>query len=77
MHAASMLGTASDIANLASTGHGYEGTDRIGRTPCHLAAIAGNLKNLKTLVDLGADFEVPLYIHSVNAFLCRCCAACR
>ena len=58
MHAASMLGTAADIATLAAAGHGHEGTDRNGRTPCHLAALSGNLKNLKTLVELGADLEV-------------------
>lgn len=57
MHAASMLGTAADIATLTEAGHGHGGTDRNGRTPCHLAALSGNLKNLKALVDMGADLE--------------------
>lgn len=57
MHAASMLGTAADIASLTAAGHGHGGTDKNGRTPCHLAALSGNLKNLKVLVDMGADLE--------------------
>ena len=60
MHAAAVLGTATDILALASAGHEIEGRDKVGRTPCHLAAIADNVKNLEALVDLGAHLEVQL-----------------
>ena len=58
MHAAALLGTAADISALAAAGHEFEGRDNIGRTPCHLAAISGNVKNLQALVELGAHLEV-------------------
>jgi hypothetical protein len=69
MHAASMLGTAADIASLTAAGHGHGGTDKNGRTPCHLAALSGNLKNLKVLVDMGADLEVFLFYWLPKQFL--------
>ena len=60
VHAAAVLGSASDIAALVSKGHGFDERDRAGRTPCHVAAIMGNVQNLQTLVDFGANLEVIL-----------------
>lgn len=68
MHAAAVLGTATDISALASAGHEIEGRDKLGRTPCHLAAIADNVKNIQALVDLGAHLEVELYWFSLPVF---------
>jgi len=58
MHAAAILGTASDIAALSAAGHDAEARDKAGRTPCHIAAISGNLKNVQALITAGAQLEV-------------------
>ena len=58
MHAAAILGTASDIAALSAAGHDAETRDKAGRTPCHVAAISGNLKNLQAMITAGAQLEV-------------------
>jgi len=53
-----VLGTSADITSLSTAGHEFDGRDSQGRTPCHLAAILGNLKNLQSLVELGALLDV-------------------
>ncbi len=58
MHAAAILGKASDIAALSAAGHDVQARDKAGRTPCHVAAISGNLQNLQAVITAGAQLEV-------------------